>query len=105
MSGKDLYSIYFVSDTEDPIQINLPNQKWNQFIFNYNENNMADLFINGSLERTFDMRTKKTDYSLEDTFTIGSDNSSLYGSISNVIYYDKVLTTDEISTLWMMGHK
>jgi hypothetical protein len=104
-SGKDLYNIYFISDVEDPIQIYLPNQKWNMFVFNYNENNTADLFINGSLERTFDLNIKKTDYSIEDTFTIGYNNSSLYGFISNVIYYDKVLTPFDISTLFILGQK
>lgn len=104
-TGKDVYNIYFISDVEDPIQINLPNQKWNQFVFNYNTNNTADLFINGSLERTFDMRNKQTDYSLEDTFTIGSNNSLLYGSISNVIYYDHVLTSNAISNLYLLGQK
>ena len=105
VSGKNLYDIYFTSDIENPIRIYLPNQKWNQFVFNYNENNTADLFINGSLERTFDLRIQIPEYSLEDTFTIGSENTSLYGFISNTVYYNNVLTPNEISTLWVLGHR
>ena len=104
VKGKDLYDIYFTSDIEKPIQIYLPNQKWNLFVFNYNENNTSDLFINGSLERTFDLRVKTPEYSLEDTITIGSKNTSLYGFISNVIYYKNVLTPNDISMLWILGH-
>ena len=104
VSGKDLYDIYFTSDIVKPIQIHLPNQKWNHFVFNYNENNTSDLFINGSLERTFDLRIQEPEYSLEDTITIGSKNTSLYGFISNVIYYKNVLTPNDISMLWFIGH-
>ena len=104
VGGKDLYDIYFTSDNVSPIQIHLPNQKWNHFVFNYNDNNTSDLFINGSLERTFDLRIKEPEYSLEDTITIGSKNTSLYGFISNIIYYKNVLTPNDISMLWILGH-
>ena len=54
----DTYRIYFSNklntdnNNSNFYEIQIPNQKWNNFVFNYNSK-YVDLFINGKLTRTF----------------------------------------------------
>ena len=104
----------------------LPNQKWNQIVFNYNRN-IVDLFINGALERSFDMGTVMTlpeevvvsspspspgsspspstilepvsvlpVYNDLDNITIGSGDG-LEGAICNIQYFNHPLSADQIA--------
>ena len=74
--------------------VTLPNQRWNQIILNYRGNDV-DLYINGDLERTFEMKNALPQYSDLDTISVGSSNG-LDGAICNVAYYDFPLTKDQV---------
>jgi hypothetical protein len=75
--------------------LSLPNQKWNQIVLNYNRN-MVDLFINGSLERSFNMANHIPVYSPLDAITVGSQNG-MDGAICNVAYYNHPLSESQIT--------
>lgn len=91
--------------------ITLPDQKWNQIVVNYSDN-IVDLFINGSLERTFYLAGKDIppvgfeepghpssflpQYNDLDTITIG-DKYGIDGGICNVVYYKEPLTPEQIT--------
>ena len=104
LQERDKYIFYFSkypptesydSNKNASYEISLPNQKWNQFVFNYNRNNV-DLFINGNLERSFSMHNAMPQYSAEDQITVGSPNG-LDGSICNVVYYKHSLSPQQIA--------
>ena len=105
----DTYLIYYTTPTVIKYSLNIiddiaacraritgiPNQRWNQFAFNYN-NNTADLFVNGELLRTFNMGTVSLPtYGIFDQISIGQDNG-LDGAICNVVYYTRNLSNMEI---------
>lgn len=94
---KDKVNIYFTnSTTQKPsLEITLPKQKWNQIVFNYSTQ-QADVFINGSLERTFEFADNLPTYAVYDKFVTGS-NHGLDGAICNVKYYPNVLSKFEIT--------
>jgi hypothetical protein len=75
--------------------LSLPNQKWNQIVLNYNRN-IVDLFINGDLERSFDMTNNLPMYSPLDAITVGSLNG-IDGAICNVAYYNHPLSASQIA--------
>lgn len=73
-------------------------QKWNHIVFNYN-NGSTDIFINGTLERTFYF-TNGDDYptySQSDLVSVGDDNG-VSGAICNVEYYSTPLTSIQIAS-------
>ena len=73
-------------------------QKWNHIVFNYN-NGSTDIFINGTLERTFYF-TNRNDYptySQSDLVSVGDDNG-VSGAICNVEYYSTPLTSIQIAS-------
>jgi Concanavalin A-like lectin/glucanases superfamily len=74
--------------------VSVPTQRWNQFVFNYNRNNV-DIFINGRLERSFLMTSSLPQYNDLDQITIGSMNG-VQGSICNVSFYNHPLSTQQI---------
>lgn len=67
-------------------------QKWIYLVFNY-KSNIVDLFINGNLERTFQITLPTI--TIDKNTKIGQDNG-LSGAISNIIYYPYNLTKYEI---------
>ncbi len=73
----------------------LPTQKWNQIVLNYNRN-IVDLFINGSLERSFDTANNLPVFSPLDTITVGSQDG-IDGAICNVAYYNHPLSSSQIA--------
>ena len=73
--------------------IYLEPQKWHNLVFNYN-NNIADLFINGSLKHSVDLGNNVPKYNSGDTMLIGDEN--LNGAICNITYYSNILTRNEI---------
>ena len=89
----DTYRIYFSnklnSDNNNSnfYEIQIPNQKWNNFVFNYSSK-YVDLFINGKLTRTFYFKENIPDYHVGDVVTTGSENG-LSGAIANIRYYQK----------------
>ena len=64
-------------------------------MINYN-NNVADLFINGSLERSFPLDTLKSHYNHTDQITVGAANG-LDGAICNVTYNKTPLSQRQIA--------
>lgn len=97
--GIDKYNLYFSSIAVYSIE--LPHQKWNNFVFNYHDNSV-DVFVNGNLERTFIFSGNDfPKYSDTDTITIGDGTielKGLYGSICNVVYYPKPISKSTIVT-------
>lgn len=89
------YTVYFNDGADSKYTINVPGQKWNQFVINYN-NNIADLFINGSLERSFPLDTLKSHYNHTDQITVGAANG-LDGAICNVTYSKTPLSQRQIA--------
>lgn len=78
----------------------IPTQKWNHFFFNY-ENNKADLYINGNLERTFIYNNNIPSYNSNDIVSIGDDGDSLNGgAICNVVFFKKNLSKKQIANMY-----
>jgi hypothetical protein len=87
----DIYIIYFSNNGENSsYEVSLPNQKWNFFAFNFFDSK-ADLYVNGSLARTFNYTDNIPFYSPIDSVIVGSDRG-LDGSICNVHYYTEPIS-------------
>lgn len=91
------YNIYVTNDAS--MNITVTAQKWNQFVFNYN-NNIVDIFVNGNLERSFKLSTLPT-YSIVDTITVGQPNG-IDGAICNVTYSSIPFTKYQIANTYNM---
>lgn len=101
--NKDVYIISFSNTSPDAkYEIHLPNQKWNNFVFNYVDSKV-DLYINGSLERSFEFSDNVPEYLPTDIITIG-DKNGLQGSICNVRYLPDILTPEKIMLLYNLLH-
>ena len=108
---RDKFVFYFAKFPPDQTEVDspmnsfydvtLPNQKWNHIAVNYNRNR-ADVFINGKLERTFDMKDMIPEYNELDMITVGDDNG-VEGAIKNVVYYHHPLSQDEIINVYNLG--
>jgi hypothetical protein len=70
-------------------------QRWNHILLNY-VNGTLDIFYNGKLVKT---AIGLVPYMSLDLLTTGADNG-IKGNISNVIYYNKSLTLDNIHTIY-----
>jgi len=95
---RDKYNFYFTDSATTPnYQMTLPNQKWNNVVFNYSANKV-DLFINGNLETTFhfDGTNKYPHYNETDNITVGQNSKGLLGAICNVVYYKTNLMNNQI---------
>ncbi len=84
------------TDIKTNIKINLPLQKWNNFVFNYSDN-AVDIFSNGKLYHSYTFRenNKPTYDIVTDNLFIGDDNG-LDGAICNIKYHTEPLTKVEI---------
>jgi len=84
------------TDEITQLKINLPLQKWHNFVFNYNDN-AVDVFVNGELHKTytFSENNRPTYDIVTDNLLIG-DDSGLSGAICNAVYYTAPLTNSEI---------
>jgi hypothetical protein len=96
---KDVYKIYVGQGP--PHLINIPNQKWNQFVFIFNGSS-ADVFVNGILEKTIQYPMSTMTFTANDLILIGDDSEQLYGVISDVIYYDYAMTEAQVVSSWNM---
>ncbi len=106
----DKFRAYFTNTDgkkpeEKSYDVTAPTQKWNNFVFNYRDG-VADLFINGSLERTFEFKNglmpKPGD--LTDNIKVGDENG-INGAICNVCYFPYVLNSFEISRTYNLLRK
>lgn len=82
--------------------VTVPLQKWNHIVINYNRN-AVDIFINGHLERTFDLKENIPMYNDLDNVTVGSLNG-VTGVITNVIYFKHPLSSQQIAYEYTKGH-
>ena len=84
------------SDTDTVYNFEIPRQKWNYIVFNYN-NGSVDIFINGNLEKTAYFYGKQPIYYDIDLVSVG-DERGVNGAICNVEYYSIPLTQFQITT-------
>jgi hypothetical protein len=93
-TGKDVYRFAVNKQKYD---VSLMNQKWNNIVMNFNENDTVDIFINGNLERTFGKSDRKSLINKDrNAITIGSNNG-IYGAICNIQYYNKPIRISDIT--------
>ena len=106
-SNKNIYRITFAGPQESvnsdvaidtSYDIELTSQKWNHLFFNYHSNSV-DLFVNGILERTYDMNGRIPHYGPLDIMTVGEDGG-LDGAVCNVTYYKNEQTKFQITNLY-----
>jgi len=108
-SLKDVYRIYLTGGKgsgTNKIEIHVPNQKWNNFVFNYIDGKMVELWVNGVMERvmTFSDGIPVPLYNSTDQIVIGSSTATgTNGAICNVIYFDKSITSYQIVNLYNYG--
>lgn len=92
----DMEYITISVNTDNAYKFEIPKQKWNHVVFNYN-NGSADVFINGTLERTLYFNGVNPTYTSTDLVTVGDENG-INGAICNVEYYSTPLTQFQISS-------
>lgn len=100
-NGEDSHFIMELTNKGDTnIKINLPLQKWHNFVFNYSRN-AVDIFINGELYHSYTFReNNRPTYNIaSDNLYIGDDNG-LEGAICNLKYHGEPLTKVEIVTTY-----
>ena len=85
-------------NTKEQYLMTIPSQKWNHIVFNYFENNV-DLFINGNLERSMDLKNNPILQLPTDNILVG-DTNGINGSICNLVYYNNPMTQTKISQIY-----
>lgn len=96
----DTYLVYV--DPSTPYKLFIANQKWNQFVFVYQDtigNGHIDLFVNGHLVKSWG-NIAMPRFSANDKIMIGDESNKLYGSIQGVTYYERALSPQEVSTTY-----
>jgi len=83
------------SSKEITIIEDIPLQKWNHIVIN-NNNGTLDTFFNNKLVSSVDGEVPYID---NESVIVGEDNG-IYGSVINVLYYDKPLSIQKIDTLY-----
>ena len=91
---KDKLGIYF---GEDKYIIKNKGQRWTNVVINYTSTTV-DIFIDGSLERTFHLTTPPQ-YITSGTVVLGA-NDGLDGAICNIMYFNKALLKTEIVNMY-----
>jgi len=92
----DMEYITISVNTDNAYKFEIPKQKWNHVVFNYN-NGSVDVFINGTLERTLYFNNVNPTYTSTDLVTVGDENG-INGAICNIEYYSRPLTQFQISS-------
>lgn len=83
---------------ETSFRLMIPSQKWNHIVFNYYENTV-DLFINGNLERSMNLKNSPIHFLPTDIISVG-DVNGIHGSLCNLVYYTEPLTKTKISHIY-----
>ena len=55
------------------------------------------------LDRSMNLKDDMPSFDISDSFTIGSDKKGIYGVISKIAYYNRILTSFEILGLYRLG--
>jgi hypothetical protein len=97
---KNKYIIYFTNskNSQNFYEVTLPNQKWNNFVFNY-KSSQVDLFINGELVKVFKFTDNRPIYKASDDIMIGKEKG-LDGAICNIRYYPYNLSMSHITSTY-----
>jgi hypothetical protein len=93
----DIIKVYFTDSTTElasSYEYVIQQQKWTNVVVNYIMNR-ADLFINGTLVKSFAFETNVPEYDNNDKVFIGSNNG-IDGAICNVRYVNKAQTKIQI---------
>lgn len=110
-NSKDVYRIYFTEKKDNSLnsfEINIPNQRWNHFVFNYVNGQMVELWINGGLERVFKFEEGilMPNYDIADQVLIGNKiKTGTNGAICSIVYFNKSLSSQKIANLYNIGLK
>ena len=98
--NKNKYIIYFTDarTSQNFFEVTLPNQKWNNFVFNY-KSSQVDLFINGELVKVFKFTDNRPTYKASDNIMIGKEKG-LDGAICNIRYYPYNLSMSHITSTY-----
>ena len=93
---KDKIIVYFTDSTARPSshEFSITHQSWHNIVFNYTSDHV-DLFVDGTLEKTYDFEDNHPTYLVTDNITVGSTDG-LDGAICNVTYYNNVQTKSQI---------
>jgi hypothetical protein len=78
----------------DNYEFDMPLQKWNYVVFNYDTNNI-DLFINGKLDTSIKRNVNNDNFKINDLIYIGQERG-LAGGICNFVYSDTPLLGEDI---------
>ena len=108
---KDTYQITFSGFSNPDLNPNkrsnsllleLPGQKWNNFVFNYGGSNVQ-LYLNGDLVRifTFGPEHPNPQYDSSDVINVG-DLNGLDGAICNITYFNEPLTDFQIRMMYKL---
>ena len=81
-------------ENTDLLNTSVPLQKWNHMALMYN-NGIMDIFLNGKLQKSTSWSPKK----LPETLILG-ETKGIYGSICNVLYYNKKLSAPFVQSLY-----
>ena len=106
-NGKYIFTLH-ANSSPSSHEVVLPSQKWNFFAITYNDFSV-DLFVNGNLEKTYELTTAtlptydpgdviEIGYNLEHTFAESKYSGTLSGAICNVKYHKSAITQREIAT-------
>jgi len=101
-SNKDVYKIHLGS-SNDFFEIHVPNQRWNHFLFNYIDGKMAELWINGILERVFEFGQgiPPPIYDASDQISIGNTTpTGTNGAICKVVYFNNSISPEQIRNIY-----
>ena len=96
--------VYYSNTQTEQEEIFIPFQKWNNIVFNYYSTHV-DLFVNGNLEKTFDLDNSNfPDYSntnlpITNEVVVGGNNE-ITGAICNVRYYKESLSQRKIANFY-----
>lgn len=96
--------VYYSNTQTEQEEIFIPFQKWNNVVFNYYSTHV-DLFVNGNLEKTFDLDNSNfPDYSntslpITNEVVVGGNNE-ITGAICNVRYYKESLSQRKIANFY-----
>lgn len=85
-------------NSDNSVRLMIPSQKWNHIVFNYYENTV-DLFINGNLERSMNLKNSPIHFLPTDIISVG-DVNGIHGSLCNLVYYTEPLTKTKISHIY-----
>jgi hypothetical protein len=86
------FKAYF--NQADHYEFDMPLQKWNYVVFNYDTNNI-DLFINGKLDTSIKRNVNNDNFKINDLIYIGQERG-LAGGICNFVYSDAPLLGEDI---------